>query len=918
MTLLPGVRLGPYEITELIDAGGMGEVYKARDTRLGRTVAIKILPDEVNSDPKRRARFESEAKTIAGLNHPHICTLLDVGELRSTDSAQAALYLVMEHVHGETLAARLRRGPLPLDQALSVATEIADALTTAHRHHVIHRDLKPGNVMLAKSGAKLLDFGLAKLNAPPEESAPGVSSLSTQEPATTPGEVLGTVPYMAPEQLEGKETDPRSDIFSFGALLYEMLTGKRAFAGESRASVISAIMSAEPAPVSSLQPMASPLLDRLVARCLAKDRDDRWDSAHDVADELRWIAAAEAKRYTTVSSGSSRVRWLWGGAAALALVAGLAVVWIVRDRRPPTHPASKSFVLALPVGVAFFGHQGVAFSPDGTAVAYVGAADDGSGSRLYWHDLNRAEGLPMPGTEGAVQPFFSPDGGWLGFIRARKLIKVQVRSGRIVQGSPAVELASATADWTRGVSWGDGGTILYAPQPVAGGLWRVSSDGGPPTELTRPDGSKSELSHRWPQVLPGGRAALFTALHASGRQDRSAIAVVSLDTGRVAKLVDGGSYARYVPTGHLVYGRDGSLLALPFDLSTLKVTGTPTPVVNGVAMESFGGSGSASFALSSTGALVYAPGLPAMPKSSLIWVDRDGQVESVTPDQRTYGGRATLSPDGQKLVVEIEEKSFANLWTYDLRDHRWQQLTFEGDNSFPAWSSTGEQLAFASNRDGAFNLYVMRADGERPPERRTRSANWQFPYSWSPDGRFLAYQEVDSNAGWSTWILPLEGDRKAWRWGADGVDVTVPTFSPTRPWIAYQSTESGRWEVWVRPFPGPGPRILASGANGGRAPFWSQDGRTLFYLDDTRIMAATVEPGASLRLSPPHLAFPLPFAPDPRGNAYHSPFRAVTPDGRRVVVVRPDQQVAPEIRQLVVIPNWFEEVKAGVPVKEQR
>ncbi len=921
MPLSAGARLGPYEILSAIGAGGMGEVYKARDTRLDRTVAIKVLSAGVASDPDRRRRFEQEARATSALNHPHICVLYDIGsDDPSAGSGQAVDYLVMEHLDGQTLAHRLRKGPMPLDQVLVLGEQISDALAAAHRAGIVHRDLKPANIMLTKSGgarpsspqAKLLDFGLAKLRPQPSASGAGASALSTQEPATTPGAVMGTVPYMAPEQLEGKETDTRTDLFAFGCVLYEMLTGRRAFHGETEASVISAIMSSEPPRVSTLQPLTPPALERLVARCLAKGPDDRWQHAADVAEELRGISQDSVVPTSAHTPVRARRAWM-AGAAAVVLLFG-AIAWVGwHTGRPAPVPARAN--VALPAGTVFpYGSPSMlAFAPDGSGVVYC--AKGRTGTRLYWHGADAPDARAIPGTEAANTPFFSPDGRHLGFVQGARLVKLALQSGRVIEGSPTETLADV--GWVRGASWGDTGTILYTPAPQ-GGLWRVSGNGGNAREVTRPDPARNEMSHRWPSFLPGGRAALFTILHPSGRMDRSAIAILSLDSGRWTRIIDGGSYAQYLPTGHIVYARNGALLGVRFDLKTLATSGSPTPVLNSVDMSSLP-SGVASFAVSASGALVYAPWIDVPVKHSLVALGRDGQVEPVTPDQRPYSSILDLSSDGQKLAVSIFAEGYTNLWTYHLGDRRWQQLTFaDADGSCPVWSPEGDRVAFASNRDGAYNLYAIRGDGEGSTERLTRSPNMQFPNSWSPDGRFLAYEEQDATRGWDSWILPLDGDRKPRLWDAEGKNVTLPAFSPDGRWLAYQSTETGRFEVYVRPFPGPGEKQRVSGRDGGLAPVWSRDGREILYLasgaDDHRILAVDVVPGPTLRFANPHVAFALPFPPV-EILSYQRRVFAIAPDGRRLFVVRPDPQEEPEIRSLTLIRNWAEEVKAKLAAK---
>jgi len=911
-----GTRLGAYEIEDLIGAGGMGEVYKAVDLRLARTVAIKVLPPGLSHSGELRARFEREAKTIAGLNHPHICTLHDIGE--ASPSARGGLapgaqplapvrYLVMEYLDGRTLAERLKKGPLHLEQALTVATEIADALQAAHRQGVIHRDLKPANVMLTMSGVKLLDFGLAKLA---DQGEPPPTPTNTA-PLTGQGMILGTVEYMAPEQLEGKPADARADMWALGVIVYEMVTGRRPFNATSTAGLVAAILEHDPASMTSLQPLTPPALDRFVRSCLAKDPELRLDSARAAADELRWLLAGDA---TPLSKRTPfrRRPWLLAG-STIGLLLACAVAWTgwrIATRSPTG--STTSLALSMPAGVRLGTDQAIEFSPDGQAVVYAGRDERGT-QRLYWHDLRQADGSPLGDTEGAAEPFFSPDGQWIAFWRARdeKLVKVRVTGVRSNETPPpAVELADASGA-PRGASWGEGGTIVYSRAREWGGLWQVPSEGGVPRPLTRPDGKASD--HRWPQFLPGGRAVVYTVFDASMRQDRSAIALVTVDDGRSRTLVRGGAYARYVGSGHLVYACNGSLLAVRFDLESLKVSGSPMPVLGGVSMWSHNGPASAEFALSRSGTLAYLPAAAAPPKHRIVWVDRDGAAEPIASEAREYRAGPVLSPDGDRLLVMAEDDPFTNLWLYDLRDRRWQQLTFAGDNSFPVWSPRGDEIIFSSNRGGPPNLYRMEVDGNRTVQRLTESPQLQFACSWSPDGRLIAYQEQKGLA-WSLWLLPLD-TREPRPWGPAGGSATAARFSPDGRRIAYQSQEArpGRWEVFVRPASGSLPSLRVSGASGGRSPVWTQDGGGVFYLEGAnRIMTVRTPAAQGVRASIPRLAFAL--QQTTMGPDQLTALAGLTPDGRRVALVQPDPEWPGVDRsRLVVVPDWARQVNAKVP-----
>src|ERR1700686_4157973 len=568
--ILPGKRLGPYEILSAVGAGGMGEVYRAKDTRLDRIVAIKVLPDHLSSKPDLRERFEREAKTISSLNHPHICTLYDIGQQDGTD------YLVMEYLEGETLAQRLAKGPLPIEQVLRYAIEIADALDKAHRKGITHRDLKPGNIMLTKSGAKLLDFGLAKLK---QETAPAnvtLSKLPTEDAVTAQGTILGTLQYMAPEQLEAKEADARTDIFAFGTVVYEMATGKRAFEGKSQASLIAKILETDPPPISSLQPMTPPALDRIVKRCLAKEPDERWQSANDLTNELKWIAegGSQVTLAPTAEAESVSARWqgpmVWA-VVSLLLVAAIASLAIWNLRRLPSPQPVSRFTITLPPGQQFAGLDtglAVALSPDGTHLAY--AALLGGTQQLYLRALDSLEAKPIPETEGATNPFFSPDSQWVGFFAGGKLKKVSVSGGAV--------LILGDAPQPRGASWGSQGMIAFAPTG-AEALQQVADAGGTPRALTRFE--TGEISHRWPEFLPGGKAVLFTVGKGANNWNNEQIAVQSIGTGGRRTVVYGGTYPRYAPSGHLLYAQRGSMMAVPFDPQRLTPTGKAVPGVDG-------------------------------------------------------------------------------------------------------------------------------------------------------------------------------------------------------------------------------------------------------------------------------------------------------------------------------------------------
>jgi len=890
MPILPGRRLGPYEILSAIGAGGMGEVYKARDTRLDRTVAIKVLPTHLADRSELRERFEREAKTIASLNHPHICTLHDIGHQDEID------YLVMEYLEGETLAQRLLKGSLPIQQALQYAIEIADALDKAHRKGITHRDLKPGNVMLTKSGTKLLDFGLAKLK---QEAAPASVSLSdlptAKDPLTAQGSIVGTLQYMAPEQLEGKEVDARTDIFAFGAVVFEMATGKRAFEGKSQASLIAAILEREPPAISSLQPMTPPALDRVVKRCLAKEPDSRWQTACDLCGELKWIAEPGSQiTPPTVAVKSIRAlgwRGLILGVCVLLLVTAIARLASWNLKPSPPQPVTRT-VINLPAGQQLAGLDNgpaVALSPDGTHLAYV--ARQGGTQQLYLRAMDSLEANPIPRTEGAINLFFSPDGKWLGFFAGGKLKKVSVSGG--------AALTIADAAFPRGASWDSHGTIAFAPTNISV-LRQIPDAGGVPQPLTRLE--KGEFGHRWPEFLPGDNAVLLVAGTSASNWNNADVVVQSVVSNERQNLVQGGTQPRYAPSGHLVYARAGNLMAVPFDPKRHKITGAAVPVVEGVLQSGF--SGSAQYSVSATGSLAYVSGGVQSAQSSLVWVGRNVAEQPVTAPAHAYL-TPRLSPDGQHVAVGIAEQE-TQIWLYDLTRETLTRLTFERDlNTTPVWTPDGKRITFNSNKEGPLNIFWQLADGSGGLERLTTGEFPQAPSSWSPDGQLLAFIEVNPTTGVDIWVLRLS-DRKAQPFLRTPFNETTPRFSPDGHWLAYISDESGRFEVYVQPYPGPGGKWQIS-TEGGTEPIWNSNGRELFYRSSDKIMAVEITTQPSFSAGKSKAVVEGPYLPTPATLSNYD----VSPDGQRFLMLKPIEQEAPT--QINVVLNWFEELKQKVP-----
>jgi Tol biopolymer transport system component/predicted Ser/Thr protein kinase len=891
MAILSGKRLGPYEILSAIGAGGMGEVYRARDTRLERIVAVKILPDHLSDRAELRERFEREARTIASLNHPHICTLFDIGQQDGTD------FLVMEYLEGETLAERLKKGPLPIEQVLKYAIEIADALDKAHRKGITHRDLKPANIMLTKSGTKLLDFGLAKLKkdtAPPNVT---LSKIPTEDAVTAQGTILGTLQYMAPEQLEGKEADARTDIFAFGVVVYEMATGKKAFEGKSQASLIAKIFETDPPPISSLQPMTPLALDRVVKKCLAKEPEKRWQDASDLCDELKWIAEGSSQIALTPTAGAKGIRALGRrplilGVGALLLGAAIATLVTWNLKPSPPRPVTRTVItlppsqqLALDIGPS------LALSPDGAQLAYV--AQQGGVQQLYLRAMDGLEARPIPGTEGVAEPFFSPDGQWLGFFAGERLKKVSVRGGAAV---------TLGVGFPFGASWGSQGTIAFAAQS-ASALQQLSDAGSTPQPLTR--FANGELSHRWPAFLPGGKAVLFTSYTGTVNPQ---VAVQSVGTGERRNLIQiqGAMQPRYAPSGHLVYAQGGSLMAVPFNPQRLTVTGAAVPIVEGVRQTP--PYGAAQYSFSDTGSLVYVPGSAQSAQRRLVWVSRNGAEQPLNAPAHAYFA-PRLSPKGLRAVVAIEEQGADSQdWLYDLSRDTLTRFTFEGGNSVPLWTPDGKRIAFQSSKEGALNIFWQLADGTGRLERLTTSEYPQAPHSWSPDGQLLAFIEVTPTTGLDIWVLRLS-DRKAQPFLRTPFNEGGPRFSPDGHWIAYISDESGQYEVYVQPYPGPGGKYQIS-TEGGSEPVWNPNGRGLFYRSGDKMMAVDIATQPSFAAGKPRMLFEGRYELSP----YPVPNYDVSPDGQRFLMLKPDEQTSSSsVTQIVVVQNWFEELKRRVP-----
>jgi serine/threonine-protein kinase len=866
---LPGAMIGRtlshYRIIERLGQGGMGQVFRARDTRLGRDVALKLLPDSFSRDPDRLARLSREAQLLASLNHPNVATL------HGLEESEGLLYLVMELVPGETLAERISRGRLSVEECIAIFRQIAEALEAAHEKGIVHRDLKPANVIVTSEGrVKVLDFGLAKAvttdNRPSELS----SSLTMTREGTEPGVILGTASYMSPEQARGKVLDRRTDVWSFGCAFYEALSGRKAFAGETVSDVIAAILEREP-DWAALPERTPEKIRALLRWCLEKDPRRRLRDIGDARIDFDEPRPAPRHRY---------LPW-----AAAALFLGLAL--FRPDRTPPEPDGQLSrFTMNLPPdqALAWVNDPAVALSPDGRRLAYV--AGSGNDRKLYVRPMDRLESVPLSGTEGVWTAFFSPDGEWVGFYGGKTLKKVRVDSGA------SVTLCEASDPY--GASWGEGDVILFAPSGNAG-LYRTSGAGGSPAMVTRPDPGKGESSHRWPELLPDGKTALFTIRTTSGG---FRVALLSLETGSYRILLEDASFARYAATGHVLYVEGNRILAAPFDLDRLEIVGDSTAVLEGVRTRP--DFGIAHFALSRNGTLAYAPAV--QPESRLVWTDRTGAVKPMTGVRGNFLD-PRLSPDGRKLSLTIWKERRSDIWIYDAERDSFSRLTYGEDAHEAVWTPDGKRLTF--RRGTLSNLYAVAADGSGVEQRLTSSARSQRALSHSPDGRTLLYAEWETPTAADLWLLDLEAQPSSRPLLETPFQEIFGAISPDGRWLAYTSDESGRPEVYVRKFPELTDKTPISN-EGGVQPVWARNGRELFYRNGEKMMTVRLETDPELRASRPAALFQGAFH-DP---AIHAPQYDVTPDGRRFVMIE-SGEASPTRIEFVL--GWFEELKARAP-----
>ena len=872
--LRKGTKLGDYEVQALLGSGGMGEVFRARDERLGRDVAIKVLPQSLALDSERLRRFEQEAQAAAALNHPNILAVFQMG------SYEGSPYLVSELLEGETLRECLKAGPVTVRKAVDYAIQIARGLAAAHDKGIVHRDLKPENLFVTRDGrVKILDFGLAKLVQAQQSDQATATLIDTQV-----GTVMGTAGYMAPEQVRGQAVDRRADIFAFGAILYEMLVGKRAFQGNTAADTMGAILKEDPPSLADFVTNLPPVLQRIIHRCLEKSPELRFQSASDLAFAMEAISGSAEGNAITAGRRSIPL-WMLAGSAALLLITMIAVI-LWRKPSPEVGPSSPvRFAIGLAGEDTIGEHLGssVALSPDGKQIAYV--VNHGAERSIYVRSLDRLESVPVAGTEGGSGPFFSPDGDWIGFIADGKLKKVPVSGGR---AAALCDVAVLT-----GASWGAGDTIVYTPNFNVG-LFAISAGGGTPRRLTTPDATQGEF-HFLPDFLPGGKEVIFTIWSGSASIDQSRLAVLSLDSGKWRVIMENGWSGRYAP-GHLVFVRGTGLMTVPFDWKKFRTLGPAVSVADGVWRDLYGGS--AHIAVSQSGSLAYIPASVAAAQRSLVWVSRSGERQLVSNVRNPYTA-PRLSPDGRLLAMWMATEFVANVWIYDLARDTLSRLTFGADDHTAAWSPDGKMLAFESSRSGTHQLYIQPADGTGNPTQVTTGANEHYVCDWSPDGRYLAYVEWSLASGANLWTIEV---------GAQAHEqprplATTPftekqaAFSPDGRWIAFTSDESGQSEVYVQPFPGPGPkRQISSG--GGQEPAWSHSGQELFYRTLGRMSTVAVrENDGELMAERPKPLFQGLFHYTPTFSRTYD----VAPDGRFLMVAEPQPEHAP--RQVNVVLN---------------
>jgi serine/threonine-protein kinase len=907
--LTPGTRLGIYEIVSPIGAGGMGEVYRARDPRLGRDVAIKVLPEAFSGDAQRLARFQREAQALAALNHPNIAGIYGLEE------SGTMRFLVLELVPGETLAELLRaRGSLPLQEALDICRQLAGALETAHEKGIVHRDLKPANVKLTPDGkVKVLDFGLAKAMASDSSETDPALSPTLSLASTRAGVILGTAAYMSPEQARGKAIDRRTDVWAFGCVLFELLTGRQVFAGETVSDAVAVILTREP-DWQALPPTTPHRVRELLRRCLNKDASHRLRDLGDARIEIEEILAAPdsgsyspAVALPSAPAPSAGPASFWarpvaiGRAAAATAIVALAVallLWFGLRVGSQTPAPLIRVSLPAPPGelIARLNHPTLAISPDSRAITFV--AGKGNSSQLYLRSLEQNDATPIPGSQNARSPFFSPDGEWIGFLAEGRLKKVSVRGGN------AVSLCDALPEDSRGASWGNDGWIYFAPT-FTSGISRVSQSGGKPEQVTHPDEKRGERTHRWPETLPGSKGLLFTigSIKSPDYYFDAKVAVQSLATGQVKVLVDGGTNPRYLKSGHLLYATASGILAAPFDLGKLEITGPPVLLPEQVQAAT--DTGAVNYAISSDGVLAYLLGEAPNTEHSLQWMDLSGKVELLGAPKRNYF-EPVLSPDGKRVAVTIPGSRNDDIWVLDIARNTLTRLTFGPGAAFgPLWTPDGTRLVYSSERDNKPGLFWKPADGSGAEERLLSASTQPNPDSFSPDGKLLMFTLASPDRQGDILLLPLQGDRRPRDFLATPFNEYGATLSPDGRWVAYISNEAGIEALYVQPFPGPGGKWqISSGAAGGN-PQWSRDGKQLFFRIDQGVAKVDVTTSPSFSVSAPRPLFATTFG---GLRPFVRMLFSLSPDARRILTIQGSERDA-GATQINLVFGWTDEIK---------
>ena len=921
MALTPGTRLGVYEITALLGEGGMGQVYRATDTRLKRQVAIKILPPAVAADADRLARFQREAEVLAALNHPHIAAIYGFEESPSTSSGQAGITaLVMELVDGDDLSQRIARGPMAVGDALAIARQITEALEAAHEQGIVHRDLKPANIKVRADGTvKVLDFGLAKALAPTAASdaaAAGAAAATITSPAhlrqgygaagTEAGMILGTAAYMSPEQARGMTVDKRADIWAFGVVLWEMLTGTRLFAGATVSDTIAAVLTAEP-PWTALAPATPASIRRLLTRCLQKDPKRRLAS---IADARLEIDDAQSKSTMDSAVGATRavapsgLQWAAVGLSGAALVAGL-LTWAPWRVTTPTRVTRTAIATssAAALTISTMG-LGLAISPDGAKVVYVG----NGATQIFVRALDALEPVAIVAGNPLGGLFVSPDGLWVGFVESNTIRKVAITGGPVTTVTTGKGIPT-------GAVWAPDETILFASNESSSGIRRVSAAGGTPEELTRVNAAQGDAGHRWPALLPGGRSFLYTITAQTGGLDAAQVAVHDLSTGTSKVLFRGGSQPRYVASGHLVFFASGGLRAIAFDLSRRETYGAAVPVLAQLAANT---SGAGQFSVANDGTLVYVDPQESVAANArtLVWVNRAGVEEPLTAPARPYL-QPRISPDGTRAVVWVNDPA-DGLWLWDFGLRTLAPFTLDpGEEQHPVWSPDGKRIAFSSSRSGVRNIWWQFADGSGAAEQLSPSVQNQFPTGFTPDGAAIVfYGFTSTGAGRDLSKLSIGPTSQVTTLLQTPFDEREAVVSPDGHWLAYESNSSGQYEVYVRPFPNvDGGERRISTAGGTRA-LWAPNGKELFYVGaDSRLMQVpVVATGTAWSSRTPIRLFEWPYYVGINsGRSYD-----VSADGQRFLMIKsgPGSEDTEARPSLVVVQNWFDELRRLVPVEK--